>query len=262
MKKNCLKYWTKTSLMIMLLLSFLSNRVTAQKNLNDDSKKSECKFNTAPSLVKQISSSDVQKNRQKLVHRYAKLLVEHERLQEKLELLKLQTAGMLINEGETSDKKTLQKAVLALKKQRELELKVAKELDKLKKLATKELNSSEKSNELHQEFDDRLEALKVILQYAGTISSLVARRDGKFSQRDKGQVLKKNDALKVVVLSVGSLSGVKVNETWKIIDKDKVLAEVLIVKTRQLLSAAVVVNGKFKTIQPGMVVRLKSMNVK
>ncbi|OGV69996.1 MAG: hypothetical protein A3K19_11330 [Lentisphaerae bacterium RIFOXYB12_FULL_65_16] len=193
---------------------------------------------------------------QALQERYAELYLASRRQQQELEDYELRLAGLLADREDPSSGRALARALAALDELRVAQLDVSVKVREFQGNLNSVLDALQPSEATRRELIDRLDALNQAVERSVKPWPSVAGRGQGITERLAGRVLAVNDLLQVIVLDKGYDHGVRPGLMWRLLDGEKVKARLKVIEVRASISAAVVTEGKFDSVGPGVTVKL------
>ena len=198
--------------------------------------------------------AQTEKELENLRRRFAALYLSSREQQKELEYFELRVAGLLTDAQDPSTGRALSQALAAVDRLREIQQELARRLREFETYLRSVLDVLQPSEVLRREVTERFDELIALVEQSVRPPSKVARRGGGSVERRKCRVLAVNDELQVVVLDSGFDSGVRQGTYWRVTKDSTVLARLRVIEVRPSLSAAVVVDGRFKAVGPGALV--------
>ena len=190
-----------------------------------------------------------------LRRQYADLYLESRRQLGEREHLELRVAGLLTDHEDPSSGRALSRALAALAELRKHQRRLGELVRAFSVYLPSVLDVLQPSEALRRELMARVTDLLEAAERAERPLSEVAGRGSGHPQGRACRVLAVSDELQVVVLDAGSRDGVRLGTYWRYTRDDKTVAKLRIIETRPSISAAVVVEGRFKMIAPGVLMQ-------
>ena len=186
-----------------------------------------------------------------LRRRYADLYLESRRQQQELEYLDLRMAGLLADREDIASGRALSRALSALQDVQGEQHALADKVREFGAYLSSVLDILQPSEVLRREVTERYGALaKAVERSVQPLPSVAGRGDG-VPKRQECRVLAVSDDLQVVVLDRGFKDGVREGTRWHVVNGSEVLAKLRVIEVRASVSAALVVEGRFKAIGVG-----------
>lgn len=189
---------------------------------------------------------------EQLRERYAELYLESRRQQQDLEDLELRAAGLLADRQGISSGRALSRTLNALAALRDNQLGLGDQLREFGAYLNSVLDVLQPSEALRQEVTERFTKLVCDVERSVKPPPIVAGRGGEDLGRRTCRVLAVEDELQVVVLDRGSDGGVRHGTFWTFVRDKRVIARLRVIDVRDSISAAIVVDGSFKSVGPGV----------
>ncbi len=184
--------------------------------------------------------------------RYADLYLDSRDVVERLRGLEMQAAHLLQQRSDEEYTSLLAQVLEALQTVRDRQIEVEQALKDFEMQIGTLLDVLQPSDAMRREVQERLDTLRGAVERSLNPLSIVARRG---SERDSGKscrVLAVKDELRVVVLDGGSLDGVRPGSGWHASKDGEVIVRLKVLEVRPDISAALVTEGAFGTVVPGM----------
>ena len=191
-----------------------------------------------------------------LRRRYAELYLESRRQQHELDYIDLRIAGLLADREDIASGRALSRTLSALQQTQTAQQELTDKVHEFGTYLSSVLDIVQPSEALRREVAQRFDALaKAAERSVKPLPSVAGRGDGS-PTRQECRVLAVNDELQVVVLDRGFEDGVREGALWRVMSGRDVLARLRVIEVRSSVSAAMVTDGRYKTIGAGAVVSL------
>ncbi len=192
---------------------------------------------------------------EQLRRRYANLYLESRRQQQQFERVELRISSLLSDYETSPSERALSRVLEALQGLRKTQLELDDDVRRFGSYLNSVLDILEPSDVLRREVTARFADLTAAVENTTRPPPLVARRGGGESGRLECRVLTVKDDLQIVVLNHGQLDGVRLGTHWHVVRDNENAARLRVIEVRPTISAAMVVEGRLRKIEPGALVR-------
>ncbi|MBT3376169.1 MAG: hypothetical protein HN742_07440 [Lentisphaerae bacterium] len=189
---------------------------------------------------------------EQLRERYAELYLESRRQQQDREDLELRAAGLLADRQDISSGRALSRALNALVTLRDNQLGLGDQLREFGLYLNSVLDVLQPSEALRKEVTERYTKLVRDVDRSAKPLPIVAGRGSEDLGRNTCRVLTVEDELQVVLLDRGSDGGIRHGTLWTFVRDKRVIARLRVIDVRESISAAIVTDGSFESVGPGV----------
>lgn len=192
---------------------------------------------------------------QRLRKRYADLYLENREQKQELEYVELRVAHLLAERSDIAGGETVPDVLRALEQTREAGSRLEATAKDFGVYLVSVLDVLQPSDALRGEIGEHWKAVEAAVRQSLTPLSTVAGRGSGNAATQGCRVLAANDELDIVVLDRGFSDGVRPGTRWKVFRDAERIAVLRIIETRSRIAAAILEDGKFDDLIPGLTVR-------
>ncbi len=187
--------------------------------------------------------------------RYADLYLESREQQQQLQDLNFQAAALLEGHGNRAPSQDMARVMARMSAQEAGCRSLCSSVREFVRYLDVVLEVLQPSDAVRHEVQSRVRVLENQCDRLSQKSPIVARRGDRGVPRRECRILAVSEELQILVLDGGFADGVAPGTVWRVLSDGTVVAKLKIVEVRPNLSAAMLVQGPFRTLAPGLLVR-------